>query len=96
VPLSREDEISLLEHIASKDDDTVEHDDCGSCERSRIEAEEADRELMGRDPSFERFSERVENRWRQTKYYKLYQELKGRGLTYKQIEAEFNDKGWEM
>ena len=95
MPLTKKDEIELLTHIASVKD--LEHDDnCGSCAKRKIEAEEASYQLEKDRPDFSSFSERVENRWKRTKYYEYYKELSDRGLTQGQIEDMFATRGWEL
>ena len=102
MPLSQKETVDLLEHIASAlNDGSIEHrENCGQCTHKLIQAEEASRELERDLPDYDRFAERVRNRWHQTKYYKFTLELRGgdpdKTLDMDLVEAEFKKKGWEM
>ena len=104
MPLSKNDEIDLLTHIALRKNEVEHKDNCGQCAKQVIEAEEATVELKRTEVDFNLFSKRVERRWKETKYYKFFQELKdqypekvheGR-LEASFVEQEFAKKGWEL
>lgn len=93
MPLNKSDEIRLVESMAKRGD--VEHaDNCGMCAKILIGAEEAKIELAKDEVNFSAVMERVENRWKQTKYYKFYHELLVAGKSHHEIA--FAEKGWEM
>ena len=72
----------------------IEHDtNCGLCYQMSLMRDVAVELLKQKDGSIEKWNEEVKDRWKKSKYYKLYQKcIKEK----KKPEKEFDKRGWEM
>jgi hypothetical protein len=88
----------LMEHYAVRRENEREHLNCAKCHRAYLLTKICSRlNQLGRKSEEDwKFAKRLhEKLWRHSKYFKLWKELAGKGLSQGKIEEEFKAKGWQ-
>jgi len=85
---------NFLERMSTSDSSVDHEDGCGMCEHLRIMSQVArDMILAGeKEDVIKKWSEETEKRWKDTKYFKLWQEAEIAG---KDPNKVFEERGWE-